>query len=240
MAKAAAPIPKLESLARSISETAAENVSATRTIRMQVQESLKRTKRLGERSQELTRIVFDLEELADRVNILALNTSLRSNGGSGTETSLVHGEVEQMASRTSKLTRQIRQMAQSVSTETREASSSMESMIRDVILSTSLAEKTLNSSNELADELEEAGRQLVTLSDSINSQSKAAEELCRSVTEVAKTSELVRSGSRSTIDAIRSASQAIVDLQRSLAIFKLQADAVTVEPKELGNNKFVN
>jgi methyl-accepting chemotaxis protein len=238
-AKASSPIADFERQTRSITENLSENVAATQSVRLQVHESLKRTKRLGERSQELNRLVFDLEELADRINILALNTSLRA-GGPAAETFHVAGDLEQMAERTSKITGQIAQLAQSVATETREASSSLESMTRDIILSTSLSDRSMRSAGSLAQDLAEAGQQIAELSDRVLSQAKAAEDLSRTMAGVSETTEMIRAGARSTIDAIRTSSQAALDLQSAIGTFKLQTEAIPVEAKELGNGRFVN
>ena len=64
--------------ARSGAKAAADNINAMRCVRRQVQETAKRVKRLGERSQEIGQIVALIEDLSDRTSLLALNASLQA------------------------------------------------------------------------------------------------------------------------------------------------------------------
>ena len=64
--------------ARSGAKAAADNINAMRCVRRQVQETAKRVKRLGERSQEIGQIVAFIEDLSDRTSLLALNASLQA------------------------------------------------------------------------------------------------------------------------------------------------------------------
>ena len=65
--------------ARSGTKAAHDNINAMNCIRRQVQETAKRIKRLGERSQEISQIVALIEDLSDRTSLLALNASLQAS-----------------------------------------------------------------------------------------------------------------------------------------------------------------
>ncbi|HEY0658456.1 MAG TPA: methyl-accepting chemotaxis protein, partial [Pyrinomonadaceae bacterium] len=56
-----------------------DNINAMNSIRRQVQETAKRIKKLGERSQEISLIVGLLDDLSDRTGLLALNASLQAS-----------------------------------------------------------------------------------------------------------------------------------------------------------------
>jgi twitching motility protein PilJ len=49
------------------------------SIRKQVQETAKRIKKLGERSQEISQIAGLIDDLSDRTSLLALNASLQAS-----------------------------------------------------------------------------------------------------------------------------------------------------------------
>ena len=131
-------------------QAARDNISAMNAIRKQVQETAKRIKRLGERSQEISQIVSLIEDLSDRTSVLALNASLQASAaGRGSEFSSVAKEVERLAERSTKLTKQIASLTHTISVETQEAVTSMEETIREVTLGSASAEKAGRSLVEI-------------------------------------------------------------------------------------------
>ena len=63
-----------------------DNIGAMNSIRKQVQETAKRIKKLGERSQEISHIVQLIDDLSDRTSLLALERFSASVGGGRTRT----------------------------------------------------------------------------------------------------------------------------------------------------------
>ena len=86
-----------------------DNIGAMNSIRKQVQETAKRIKKLGERSQEISQIVQLIDDLSDRTSLLALNASLQASaaGEQGRGFAVVAEEVERLAERSNRLTQQI-------------------------------------------------------------------------------------------------------------------------------------
>ena len=120
-----------------------DNIGAMNSIRKQVQETAKRIKKLGERSQEISQIVGLLNDLSDRTSLLALNASLQAStaGESGDGFARVADEVERLAERSNRLTQQIAGLAQTIQSETKDVVASMEETIHQVVVGSTLADK---------------------------------------------------------------------------------------------------
>lgn len=231
-----ASITEGDRFGRLLTSSVAEIAVAARSTRRESQESLKRTKRIGERTQELGRAVFDLEEIADRMNILALNSSLRNTA----DANRFVPEVKELADRITQLTARVSQLSQFLTTETRDTAGSMESVIREVILGSAIAEKAGAAAAGLDETASESRRSLTALSDAVRYQARITEELARSLSAVSETSEAVRGGSHALTDAMRSLNGSILGLTNALAVLKPRAGAVPVPADPTVRERFIN
>lgn len=228
--------------ARSGTKAAADNINAMRCVRKQVQETSKRVKRLGERSQEIGQIVALIEELSDRTSLLALNASLQaaSAGEAGAAFASVAEEVERLAERSNRLTRQISGLTQTINLETKDVVASMEDTIREVVVGSALADKAgqalfgiETTSIKLADLLR-------SISDSSKYQARSAEDISNAMTSISEVTEIVESGSRRAAESLRSLVSLSEELQESVSPFKLPADTIPPAHSTSGNGLFVN
>lgn len=214
--------------ARTGTKAAADNIEAMRCVRRQVQETSKRVKRLGERSQEIGQIVALIDELSDRTSLLALNASLQASaaGEAGAAFASVAEEVERLAERSNRLTRQISGLTQAINLETKDVVSSMEDTIREVVVGSALADKAgqalfgiETTSIKLADLLR-------SITDSSRYQTKSAEDISSSMASISEVTEIVGSGTRRAADSVRSLVTLADELQHSVATFKLPSETV--------------
>ncbi|MBX3289445.1 MAG: methyl-accepting chemotaxis protein [Acidobacteria bacterium] len=224
-------------------QAARENISAMNAIRKQVQETAKRIKRLGERSQEISQIVSLIEDLSDRTSVLALNASLQASaGGRGSEFTSVAKEVERLAERSTKLTKQIATLTHTISVETQEAVTSMEETIREVTLGSASAEKAGRSLVEIERVTSELAGLIRTISDSTRSHAKVSEDLSGAMSDISQVTELIQLSSKRAADAVKSLVQLSGDLRNSVSPFKLPAEMppITREPEAGIPANFIN
>ncbi len=120
-----------------------ETVSGIRTIRETISETEKRTKRLGDRSQEISGIVSLINTIAERTHILALNASMHaaSAGEAGRGFAVVADEVQRLAESARQSTDEIASMVNNMRVETSDTVAIMNTLISQVADGSRLAEE---------------------------------------------------------------------------------------------------
>ncbi|MBA2378671.1 MAG: methyl-accepting chemotaxis protein [Blastocatellia bacterium] len=203
-----------------------DTIAAMESIRGRVQETAKRIKKLGERSQEITQIVALIDDLSDRTALLALNATLRASAAGETSAEYLGmaEEVEKLAERSIQLTEEIASLTRSINSETKDAVTSMEEVIREVVIGSELANKAGSSLVEI----EDVSRQLATLiqaiSESSRIQAKSSGDISAAMAGISKVTGLVENGSKRAADSVKNLVRLSDDLKTSVAPFKLPAD----------------
>ena len=120
-----------------------ETVAGIRTIRETISETEKRTKRLGDRSQEISGIVNLINTIAERTHILALNASMHaaSAGEAGRGFAVVADEVQRLAESARQSTDEIAAMVNNMRVETSDTVAIMNTLIAQVADGSRLAEE---------------------------------------------------------------------------------------------------
>ena len=146
-------------------ETVLSTVRGMNEIRTTIQETAKRIKRLGERSQEISGIVKLIDTIAERTNVLALNANMQAAqaGEAGRGFMVVAAEVQRLAESAKDATDQIAKLISGIQVETGEAISTMDRSIEEVVQGSQLAEKgatEMNLTDEAVEALNALGSQL--------------------------------------------------------------------------------
>lgn len=128
-------------------------------IRSTIQETGKRIKRLGERSQEITGIVKLIDDIAERTSVLALNANMQAAmaGEAGRGFRVVADEVQRLAERSKEATDQIGKLVNTIQSETNDTMATMDRAIGEVVKGGELADKAA----EKVTHLDELGGQLL-------------------------------------------------------------------------------
>jgi len=147
-----------EEVARTASATALKGGEAVeRTvvgileIRETVAETTRKVKRLAESSQEISKIVALISQIASRTNLLALNASIEAAraGDAGRGFAIVADEVRQLADRSAKALKEIEQIVLQIQSETGSVMTAMEEGTQQVIQGTRLAEQAKRSLDDI-------------------------------------------------------------------------------------------
>lgn len=117
-------------------------VEGIREIRETISETEKKTKRLGDRSQEISGIVNLINTIAERTHILALNASMHaaSAGEAGKGFAVVAEEVQRLAESARESTAEITAMINNMRIETTDTVTVMNKLISQVADGSKLAE----------------------------------------------------------------------------------------------------
>jgi twitching motility protein PilJ len=219
-----------EAVARRASMTAekgGESVDRTAAgimaIRETVAETTRQVKRLGESSQEISKIVAFISQIASRTNLLALNASIEAAraGESGRGFAIVADEVRQLADRSSKASKEIEQIVRQIQSETSQVMTAMEEGTQQVIEGTKLAEQAKSSLVEII----EVSRTIDGLVRSITSATVQQTDTSRTVAQVMQNAELTSNETSQEAQKVASSLQDLVaiasDLQSSVGRFRI-------------------
>ncbi len=209
--------------ARYGSQAVQDNITAMNSIRNQVQETAKRIKKLGERSQEISQIVQLIDDLSDRTSLLALNASLQAAaaGESGRGFAVVAEEVERLAERSNRLTQQIASLAQMIQIETKDVVGSMEETIHEVVVGSTLADKAGQALIEIEQVSQRLAGLIQSISESAKQQALNSEDISQVMANISKVTELVNVGSKRAADSVKMLVVLSDELRGSVAPFKL-------------------
>jgi twitching motility protein PilJ len=210
-----------EEVARTSSITALKGGEAVETtvagilqIRETVSETARKVKRLAEASQEISKIVSLISQIASRTNLLALNASIQAAraGEAGRGFAIVADEVRQLADRSARSLKEIEQIVLQIQSETGSVMTAMEEGIQQVIAVTEQSEQAKKS---LEDIIQVANR-IDTLVRSISADTVKQQENSRDVTQVMESVELKAQETANESQRVAGSLQNLVGISRNL------------------------
>ena len=210
-----------EEVARTSSITALKGGEAVETtvggilqIRETVSETARKVKRLAEASQEISKIVSLISQIASRTNLLALNASIQAAraGEAGRGFAIVADEVRQLADRSAKSLKEIEQIVLQIQSETGSVMTAMEEGIQQVIAVTEQSEQAKKS---LEDIIQVANR-IDTLVRSISADTVKQQENSRNVTQVMESVQLNAQETANESQRVAGSLQNLVGISRNL------------------------
>jgi methyl-accepting chemotaxis protein len=169
---------------RNAQETVSRSAANMGNIRETVQETGKRLKRLGERSQEISHIVDIINNISERTTVLALNASMQATaaGDAGRGFSMIAEEIQRLAETSRDSTNQISTLVRNIQQEANTTIATMDQTIGQVVNGSILAEDaakqmqaTLETTNQLVASVEkiaESSSAQVAISKSLQARTK--------------------------------------------------------------------
>jgi twitching motility protein PilJ len=210
-----------EEVARTASSTALKGgeavertVAGILEIRETVAETTRKVKRLAESSQEISKIVALISQIASRTNLLALNASIEAAraGEAGRGFAIVADEVRQLADRAAKASKEIEQIVLQIQSETGSVMTAMEEGTQQVIEGTRLAEQAKRSLEDII----QVSSHIDTLVRSITSNTVEQTETSRSVAQVMQSVELTAQETSQEAQRVSGSLQNLVGVARDL------------------------
>lgn len=210
--------------ARKGGESVEHTVAGILKIRETVAESTRKVKRLAESSQEISKIVALISQIASRTNLLALNASIEAAraGEAGRGFAVVADEVRQLADRAAKASKEIEQLVLQIQGETSSVMSAMEEGTQQVIAGTRLAEEAKRS----LDDIIQVSQRIDTLVGSITAATVEQTQTSQAVAQVMQAVELTAQEtsqeSQRVSDSLRYLVSVARGLQDSVEQFKVE------------------
>ncbi|MEA5593577.1 methyl-accepting chemotaxis protein [Rivularia sp. UHCC 0363] len=210
-----------EAVARDASEIALKGGEAVENtvagileIRETVAETTRKVKRLAESSQEISKIVALISQIASRTNLLALNASIEAAraGESGRGFAIVADEVRQLADKSAKSLKEIEQIVMQIQSETGSVMTAMEEGTQQVIKGTRLAEEAKRSLENII----QVANRIDILVRSITTDTVEQTDTSRAVAQVMQSVELTAQETSQEAQRVSGALQHLVGVSRDL------------------------
>jgi twitching motility protein PilJ len=191
-------------------------------LRSTIDDMAKKVRRLGESSQQISRIVFLIEEIGTRANILAVNAELEAvRINQGNNSFLVFAtELGELAIRCTSATQEIEKISKNTQRYTQEVVKAMELGTSEVVKGTPIVEDVKKSLNQILNVSQQLDKLVQSISQATVSQvetsqvvTKLLEEISQ-VSEITSSSEIISQSLQKTVDIAQ-------ELQTNVSKFKI-------------------
>jgi len=193
------------------------------SLRETIGETAKKVKRLGESSQQISRVVSLINQIALQTNLLAINAGIEAAraGDGGQGFAVVAEEVAALAVRSSAATHEIEGIVANIQMETNEVVKAMELGTTQVVEGTRLVGDTKQSLHKILDVCHEIDELVQSISSATVSQAQTSQSVTQLMKEVAKVSELTSHSSRQISESLQKTVHISQDLQTTVGTFKV-------------------
>jgi len=206
-------------------EAVIKSMAGMDDIRGHIQETSKRIKRLGESSQEIGEIVALISDLTEQTNVLALNAAIQaaSAGEAGRGFSTVAEEVQRLAERSARATRQITTLIRGIQIDTQDAVAAMERSTQGVVAGSALSDDAGHALEQIGEVSRELSSLIARMADVTGSEAATANEVARSIGKILQYTDHAREGSQSTAASVLKLTTLAHELQESVSRFRVSA-----------------
>ena len=200
-----------------------DSIKGMNEIRVQIQETSKRIKRLGESSQEIGEIVELISDITEQTNVLALNAAIQaaSAGDAGRGFTVVAEEVQRLAERSGEATKQIAAIVKTIQTDTQGAVSAMEESTHGVVEGAKLSDAAGQALAEIGEVSKNLAELIENISDATRHQAESATGVAGKMQDILRVTEQTTAGTQKTTTAVGELAGLATELKSSVAGFKV-------------------
>jgi twitching motility protein PilJ len=193
------------------------------TLRETVGETAKKVKRLGESSQQISRVVSLINQIAMQTNLLAINAGIEAAraGEEGQGFAVVAEEVGELAARSAAATQEIEKIVDTIQRETSQVVEAMEQSTAQVVEGTQLVEDAKESLSEILDVSLLIDDLVQSISVATLSQVETSDVVTQLMKQIAALSEETSNSSRQVSRSLRQTVEVAQELQASVDEFDL-------------------
>lgn len=194
-------------------------------LRETVAGTAKKVKRLGESSQQISKAVSLINQIALQTNLLAINASIEAAraGEEGRGFAVVAEEVGALAAQSATATKEIEQIVDAIQMETSEVVNAMEIGTAQVVAGTGQVEAAKQSLGEIISVSRQIDELVQAISDSTASQTQTSEMVTNLMKDVAQVSENTSEASTKVASSLEDTVSIAKQLKDSVDSFKVEA-----------------
>lgn len=223
----AATVARTASATAEAGEQAMERtVQGIVNLRESVSETSKKMKRLGQSSQEISKAVYLIKQIAQATNMLAINAGIqteRENQGS-LGLAAVAEEISELAARATTATQEIEEIVDNIQRETNEVVEAMEQGTAQVVEGTHLVEDAKHSLGQILEVSHQIDELVQSISSATVSQAHTSQAVTNLMQKIARVSEQTSQSSHQISDSLQQTVAIAHELQASVGVFKVDTE----------------
>lgn len=223
-AQTAAEVTRTASVAAETGgEAMDKTVGSIVQLRETVAETAKKVKRLGESSQQISKAVSLINQIALQTNLLAINASIEAAraGEEGRGFAVVAEEVGQLAAQSATATKEIEQIVDAIQKETSEVVQAMEVGTSQVVEGTRMVEQTKQSLGQIVEVSRQIDQLVQLISGATVSQTQTSEAVTNLMKEIAQASESTYTTSNDVSSSLQTTVGIAKKLEEAVGTFKV-------------------
>jgi twitching motility protein PilJ len=201
-----------------------QTVNSIYKIRGRVAEISKKSKRLAESSQEISKIVSIIAGISEKTNLLAFNASIEAAraGENGQGFRIVADEVRRLAEMVTVSAQEIEQVILRIQEETAEMTKMMEESTSEVVTGTQLVQNTKETLQNLTQISQEIDSLLALISSNTESQRLTSKNITETMQKIANVSKETSERSQVVSESLQDLVNIALELQNSASRFKVE------------------
>jgi methyl-accepting chemotaxis protein len=215
-------------------ESVSDTLTGMSVIRETVQETGKRIKQLGERSQEISHVIKIINTIAERTTVLALNASMQATaaGDAGRGFSVIAEEIQRLAESSRESTGQISTLVRNIQQETNTTIATMDRTIEQVVDGSIKAEDAATQMKEVLATTTELVQAVDHIAKTSREQVGITEILKHKAESILKSTQSTGKELLSLTSLSRNMSEYAQRLVQSVGVFKLSNKAENQQTQE--------
>jgi methyl-accepting chemotaxis protein PixJ len=188
-----------------------------------VSETAKKVRHLGESSQQISRVVSLINQIAMQTNLLAINAGIEAAraGEEGQGFAVVAEEVGELAARSAAATQEIEQIVDKIQRETNEVVKAMEIGTIQVVESTQIVEDAKQSLSEILDVSQQIDTLVQSISTATVSQVQTSQIVSQLMKDIAAISQRTSDSSHQVSESLQKTVEISQHLQQTVETFKV-------------------
>lgn len=192
-------------------------------LRETVGETARKVKRLGESSQEISRVVSIINQIATQTNLLAINASIEAAraGEEGQGFAVVAEEIGELAARSATATQEIEYIVENIQRETSEVAKAMEIGTTQVVEGTQIVETAKQSLSQILNVSQQIDSLIQSISTATTSQVETSQTVNQLMQNIAAISQRTSDSSHIVAKSLQQTVEISHQLQETVGTFKV-------------------